>query len=360
MRKAIFNIHLYAALVFGAFILVLGLTGSVIVFTEEIDRALNPNLFSVEIGGEPLPVAEIRKMLPGHMPGLQTVSLRLPQHPGDTYFAQFKGKHYFINPFNGQLVGVRDEQTLASRLSKLHTSLLMGKAGAAVVHASSIVLLFLVVSGVYLWFPYKRWRIAFTATLRRTAFDMHLALGTFTFVLIGIFAATGIVLSFERETRQLLIAIVQPPPGLGRNVRSQPQPGARPLVEDEAIAAAVIALPDAKPLAVQSPANATASFIVTLRHPEDRTPIGRSWVTIDQHSGHTLAMQSSRTVAAPTRALNVARALHTGDIFGLPSRVVMMFASIIVALQMITGTYLWWKKFRSPPRANPTPPGANA
>lgn len=359
MREVILTTHLYAALSFGPFILILGVTGSLMVFTEEIDRALNPRFFTVATVKNPLPVAEIRRMLPSHQPGLQKVALRLPQRPGDTYVAQFQGKHYFVNPYDGELAGVRDDQTPLSRINKLHTTLWLGDVGAAAVHVSSIVLLFLVVSGVYLWLPYRRWRIALTTTLRRAAFDTHLSLGILTFVLIGILAVTGIVLSFEHAVRQSLMAIAKSTPP-NRNVRSQPQLGARPLSEDEAIAAAATALPGAKPLSVQSPANATASFIVAMRYPEDRTPIGRSWVTIDQYSGRPLAFQSSRTAALSARALIIARALHTGDIYGIPSRIVMLAARLVVALQMITGCYLWWKKFRPAPRGNSKHAGAKA
>jgi uncharacterized iron-regulated membrane protein len=41
MRRLLFNLHLYAALITGTFIFVLGLTGSIMAFETEIDHVLH-------------------------------------------------------------------------------------------------------------------------------------------------------------------------------------------------------------------------------------------------------------------------------------------------------------------------------
>ena len=43
MRKLLLNLHLYSALIAGAFIIILGLTGSVMAFEPEIDHQTCPN-----------------------------------------------------------------------------------------------------------------------------------------------------------------------------------------------------------------------------------------------------------------------------------------------------------------------------
>ncbi len=352
MRKTILQLHLYTALAFGLFIIVLGATGSLMVFAEEFDRLLNPQLFTAPPGQNTLPVAEIRALLKQNVPGAEAVPLLLPQQLGETYRVQWKGQQYFLNPFHGGVVGVRPDRTIWSRLSQLHTSLMLGQTGAAVVHVSSIVLLWLVISGVYLWLPYRRWRIAVTQTLRRFAFDAHLSIGIFSFLLLGVLAGTGIVLSYEHQVRDTLIAVTKAKLPR-RDVKSLAAPGIRPLSADEAIAAAANALPGAKALSVLAPKSPDASYVIGLRFPEDRTPIGRSWVVIDQYRGTPLSSQSSRTAPLPSRTLIWARALHTGDAFGTLSRLVMALASLIVVLQVITGAILWWKKVRTAKRRVP-------
>ena len=112
---------------------------------------------------------------------------------------------------------------------------------------------------------------------------------------------------------------------------------------DQAVAAARTALPGAVPIGVNVP-GPTGVYRVALRFPEDLTPGGRSRVFVDPFGGAVLQAESSRTTAAGTRLVNANRAIHTGDIFGLPSKAVMSFASLMAALQVFSGLTLWWKR----------------
>jgi uncharacterized iron-regulated membrane protein len=50
----------------------------------------------------------------------------------------------------------------------------------------------------------------------------------------------------------------------------------------------------------------------------------------------------------------VNRAIHTGDIFGIPSKFLMSLASLMAATQVITGVIMWWKRTRvRRPRSEP-------
>jgi len=88
----------------------------------------------------------------------------------------------------------------------------------------------------------------------------------------------------------------------------------------------------------------TGVYRVALRYPEDLTPGGRSRVFVDPDGGAILQAESSRTAAAGTRMVNANRAIHTGDIYGLPTKTVMSIASLTAALQVFSGVMLWWKR----------------
>ncbi len=42
--------------------------------------------------------------------------------------------------------------------------------------------------------------------------------------------------------------------------------------------------------------------------------------------------------------INLNRAIHTGDIFGIPSKLLMSLASLAAAAQVVTGLTMWWKR----------------
>ncbi|MGH8532637.1 MAG: PepSY domain-containing protein [Gammaproteobacteria bacterium] len=50
MRRLFLRLHRYAGLAIAFFLVVVGLTGSVLAFYEELERWLNPQLFTV--GGQ--------------------------------------------------------------------------------------------------------------------------------------------------------------------------------------------------------------------------------------------------------------------------------------------------------------------
>jgi hypothetical protein len=57
-----------------------------------------------------------------------------------------------------------------------------------------------------------------------------------------------------------------------------------------------------------------------LHYPEDRTLGGFTRIIIDPYSGNILSAIDSRRAPAGYRLVNLNRALHTGDILGIPSK----------------------------------------
>src|SRR6188768_3097132 len=70
LRRALFNLHMIAGLAAAVFLVVLGLTGSIMAFEEEIDRATHPHLFRVDAQGRtPLSLTALTGRLASSVPG---------------------------------------------------------------------------------------------------------------------------------------------------------------------------------------------------------------------------------------------------------------------------------------------------
>src|SRR5437879_330314 len=117
MRKTIFNLHLYTALIAGLFVVILGVTGSIMAFEDDLDRIFNPGLYRVQAGSQPLPVATVLEAVKKAYPGQRLSGLRLPWSPNEAYTAQAKGTQIFINGYTGAVVGTRRGSTA---LQKIH------------------------------------------------------------------------------------------------------------------------------------------------------------------------------------------------------------------------------------------------
>src|SRR4051812_42953835 len=172
MRTWLFNLHLYLALLVGIFVVIIGVTGSIVAFEEDLDHLFNPGLFHVNATGTRMPATDLFAAAASAFPGQKIGSLRLPQSERQSVIFTVKGpRQAFLNPYDGQLLGTRDAKTTLQTIHTAHLSLLMGTAGRNIVAAVTGVLLFLVASGIYLWWPLKRASVKWKASARRIHFD---------------------------------------------------------------------------------------------------------------------------------------------------------------------------------------------
>jgi uncharacterized iron-regulated membrane protein len=352
MRKLIFNLHLYGALIAGLFVVVIGVTGSIMAFEDDIDRFAHPALFHVDPLGAAMPVTDLLKAAQKAYPGQRIGTIRLPQRPTDAAQFSVKGpRTVFMNPYTGAILGERDPVTVLSKIHQLHLRLLLtstresAKIGSNFVATATAILLFLVLSGVYLWWPVKRASINWSANARRIHFDLHNTAGIYSAAFLLVLGVTGIAIRFDDdiETHLHQRAGTQK---IAKNIPSVPQNGVTPITADQALQIALAALPGTQALSISIPGGPKGSYLVSLHYPEDLTPGGRSWANVDQFSGKVANFQDSRTVATGTRTIILNRATHTGDLFGYPTKILVSLSSLMLVIQAITGYYMWWKKLR--------------
>jgi uncharacterized iron-regulated membrane protein len=346
MRKLLFNLHLYGALAVGIFVVIIGVTGSIMAFEDDIDRLLNPKLFDVAAEERHMPVAGLLQAAAKAYPGQRVAMMRLPQGLNDSVYFTARGqKQVFLNPYTGAVLGERSSKTWLATVHTLHLRLLMGESGAAVVTGVTAVLLFLVMSGIFLWWPYKRVTVKWGASASRIHFDLHNTAGIYSALFLLVLGTTGIMIHFGDDIEKYLHKSAGTE-RIGRNIPSVVQPGAAPITPDQAVEAALAALPGAKAHMISLPPNPKASYLVWMHYPEDLTPGGRSWVNVDQYSGKAVGFQNSRTAPAASRTIIINRAIHTGDILGYPTKILVCLSGLMLIVQAITGYSMWWKKLR--------------
>jgi uncharacterized iron-regulated membrane protein len=66
-------------------------------------------------------------------------------------------------------------------------------------------------------------------------------------------------------------------------------------------------------------------------------------LNIDRETGAVLSIQEPRTAPAEARVSQMNLDVHMGQIFGMPGRIVMSLASLIIVVKAISGLVMWWK-----------------
>lgn len=317
------------------------------VFEEGLDRLFHPKLFKVQPQGQQISPSGLLAAAAKAYPGQRINSIRLPGDETDSAGFGARGKQVFMNPYTGDILGERSGKTVLGTIHQLHLRLNMGENGATIVACVTGVLLFLILSGVYLWWPQKRLKIKWkSASSWKLNFDIHNVVGIYSALFLFLLGCTGIVIHFDNDLEQYLHK-ASGTAKITKNVPSVVQKGVTPITPDQAVQIALAELPGTKALSISVPPNPKASYLVALHYPEDLTPGGRSWANVDQYSGKVVNFQNSRTVAMGTRAIIINRAIHTGDLFGIVTKIIMCVSGLMLITQAITGYFMWFKKLRA-------------
>ncbi len=343
MRSALILFHRWLALIVSAFIFVVALTGSALVFEGAIDRGLHPALWRVSPSG---PRISLDTLLARSRVVATKPITGITMSPADdrAYVVQSGALQIFVDPYTGAVLGQRtiDEwnRTLPRRLHVLHVSLMASKVGGEIVGIATLAALLLVVTGIIIWWRDKLWRVRWSASWKRIVFDLHHSLGVFAALVLLVITTSGLFIHYESLNSLMARLDSSPRP----EVPSQPRasPGSGQISVDSLYRTSLAALPDARVIFLTLPPKPDQPFVVAMRFPEDHTPGGRSRVWVDRYSGTVLLATSTRRAELGTRLGNSIRSIHTGDLFGKPTEAIWLAAAIMLALQGVTGCMMWW------------------
>lgn len=347
--------HLWAALIASVFLLLLGVTGSFIVYEREIDHVVNRRLIEVQPNGQPLPLSDLFARLEKAHPGFKVTEMAFSQRPDSAYEVYLdpgndrEGSVVTVDPYTGRELGdARTARTFVNSVHQFHTHLLMDKhrdAAKLTVGLASAFLLFLSCSGIMLWWRRKLFSVNWSGSGKRINFDLHNVLGIFCSVFLFCFALTGIALTWEGAANTL-IGKIMPSGDLPTSPRlPAPATGTVALGPDAILAAARAALPGAEIESLSIHPGAPVDL--RMRFPEDHTPIGRSRVWLDPYTGKALSVWSTRIAPIGFKLSRMwIREIHTGDIGGWPTRLLACVVSLVLPILTITGTLIWWNRSR--------------
>ena len=339
--RLIFRLHRWLGLSCGALLAVSGLTGALLVFGHEIERALEPALHraaphetraSLDVA-----LSEVRRLHPAH-----TVSyIRFPRTPDGTYefwLDRDQGPRVYVDPGSGRVLGTRaPHEGLVGFLRELHVHLLSGSAGDTLVGTFGIATLVLLATGGMFWWRSRRAR----ASLRSPAAALHRKLAVSSVALLLIAALTGTSLAFSAPVRKALNALagvsIAPPPA----AHSTPRPQL-----DAALGAASTALPAGQVSWIYLPAAPGLPLTVRLRTADEHHPNGLNMVYADPADGSVLRVDAASRASPGVRLFEWFYPLHIGTLAADPHRVVQTFLGLLPALLLATGLLTFLRRRR--------------
>ncbi|PWB84586.1 MAG: peptidase M4 [Methylocystaceae bacterium] len=371
-RRVFRQIHQTIGLFAGAIVVLVGLSGSVLAFREDIDEWLNASIMRVEIPAQRSlrPLDEILTAATAAIPPDGKLErLTTPRHPGAavalTYMLETDDLdsifyEMFVDPYTAKVKGQRVllhgdrvlSQPLIQIIMAFHWTLLLGVDNAYIVGAVGILIFISIFAGLYLWWPVNgNWRLGLKvkwgASPERVVYDLHKAVGAYFAAIFLVILITGVAMIFKPATRSMtsLFSPVRADPDFGK---STPIPGRLPIGGGEAVASANNVFPDGRLHWILLPSTPNGVYVVGKQSNDEpnRTKTFRN-VGVDQYSGQVLRVQDRNSFTAGERFLEWLFPLHTGEAFGEIGRVfVVLFGSMPLALY-VTGFLRWRQKRRA-------------
>ena len=364
-RKALFQLHWIFGITVGIVLAIVGATGALLSFEQQIVASLAREDRQVEANGRtPLAPAELIARVAGDEPQKHITGLNIVREPAETVRVTFAPREQrYVDPYTGALLPAASggAEAFFRNVRQLHRWLMLGELGdrdigRQIVGASTLLLIFMALTGLYLRWPRGRaarrlrtWFVPdFRLKGRAFLWNLHSVIGTWVLPVYLVIALTGLQWSYEwyRDGLYSIAGVERPAGGEGgpREARGKAdipsftrawETFSREVPGFTAVNVNLAAAPD-RPLEFRyldaQPSHERAFNTLAI---DKEGQVSKS----ERYQDKKLAAQLVSSIFP----------LHSGSYFGLAGVIVFLIASLAMPLFAVTGWLMYLR--RRAPRA---------
>lgn len=350
MRATTRWLHTWAGIIFGAVLSLTCLTGSVIVFRQEVDRAPLPHGRTAGRAAPSIQLGDAEREIDRLQPGARVTRVYLPSNAGDPYIFQIRSadnqtRRVIVDASSGKPVGELKKVAWMDWMIDLHRNVLTGKTGRKIVGGIGVMGVALGATGLLLWMVRGiNWRSLVTIRrqpARRFNFELHRVTGLWTLWFVEVISLTGIVLAYpqtmhdawQRMTGQpATVAIPKLDKSRGKPAKSL----------DEYLATARAALPDGVATQLRIAEKAKDPVTVQFWRHGDLSADGTNRVLVDPSSGKVMFIDRAADWPLGVRLFQSMAPIHYALWGGLPAKLLWSFLGAMPSVLFATGLWVWW------------------
>jgi len=204
--KRVYQFHKWSGLVAGLFILLMGITGSILVFHEELEVFEYHKEWTVQ-NKQPVSVDRALKTVIEKFPGWDIRLQRFSSTPTNTLIFQLRRPDsrliIFVHPSQGTIIKVMDQKdSLVFWILKLHYSLHSGIIGESLILLVGLIFLLSLITGLIVYrkalLDILTFKTRFLKKRKRSfVSSLHRYVGVWALVFNLSIVLTGTVISFE-------------------------------------------------------------------------------------------------------------------------------------------------------------------
>jgi uncharacterized iron-regulated membrane protein len=379
-------IHKWTGLFTAVFLIIAGVTGSLLAFEKELEALVNPEQYvvqpRVDAQGQPaamLDPFELHTRAIAALPGYQIFgfpflreadrSVRFNLTRSDPKLAD--ADQAFFDPYDGRLLGIRkygatpfDRSTLIGFIYRLHYALALPKPyGEWLFGIVALVWTVNCLVGIVSTFPrispfWRRWLPAWlikrNASTYRLHYDIHRASGLWLWGVLFLFAWSSVMLNLRQEVYTPVMSTFlefRKAPERRKADVSKPMLAWQEAYRIAARAMDEVAAKEGFTVNFRSQLfynRGLDAFIYYANTSRDvQNDRGQTGAFIDARSGALLGTRIPTGEYSGDTVSRWLQSLHMAKVFGLPYRIFVAIIGIALAVSAYTGLYIWWRKRRA-------------
>lgn len=363
LRTLIFWPHLIAGVVAGAVILLMSVTGVLLTYERQMIAWSDSHLQSTPASGTAarLPLDALVDRVQRVEPAIEVTSITTAADRSAPVVLSAGPRTLYVDAYDGRVLGEPSTgvRGFMSGVRGWHRWFAAEDrwfdTARAVTGWSNIIFLFIVATGIYLWFPKAFSRAQFRAILwfrrglpgKARDFNWHNVIGFWTAVPLFFVVLTAVPISFTWATTALYRMAGDPPqPARGPGGPGGPPTtpltyeGLTPLWVKTAERA-----PDWRTIRVRVPRAADETVVFSIDRGLGGQPQWQSILTFDRATAREASYETFADRRLGQRLRSIARFGHTGEVLGLSGQTIAGIVSAGAVVMVWTGIALSWRRY---------------
>jgi uncharacterized iron-regulated membrane protein len=382
MRALLVLLHRYIGLVTAVFLLLAGITGSILAFSHELDEWLNPQFYAASTEGQRLPPGTLVDVVQAAHPKLQVWYMEYPDKLGHTALLAAvprndpstgepfdeRNQVFYLDPVSAEQKGQRywgecrfARENFIPFILEFHYNLtlpgnwglwLMGLVAIAWVSDCFIALWLTLPRGKPFW---ERWSTAWkikSGHAYRLNFDLHRAGGLWLWLLLLPIAISSVAMNLPSQVFKPVVSLFSPiEPSIYESRERMPSSelGVTRLSYQQAYERA---LQEGKRLGLTA---AIGELYYSFEYnfygagfgQRDTEAHGKSWLFFHGTDGRLLGQEIAGEGTLGERFYRLQLPIHGGRIIGFTGQVMVAVLGFLIAGLSGTGVYIWWCKWQA-------------
>lgn len=347
LGKNLYKLHQWTGLIAGIFVFVMGLSGAVLVFHEDLEMMEHRARWQVD-NRAPVSIDKAFQNIAQRYPHWEIRLQRFSTDPSQTLIFSLRRPEerlmVFAHPADGQLLAVLDPaKTFTNWVLKLHYALHAGLAGEVLVFAVGLAWLASLLTGLYI---YRKalvgvllFQVSFKKKTKRSfASSLHRVVGVWALLLNLVMVGSGLLISYSIVANGLKALGTTTkeisPPALGFSI-------------DTALKTLRRQQPNFEPTYMRFPKTADQPLTVNGHLAGEPFYYSQYYnaATFELATGRFLALKANTQADASTRVDSISKGLHFVEYGNWLVKMLFCLVGLSAPLMSVTGFLLWkWRQ----------------